>query len=352
MNYRLQRLPSASPGVAFAARIASVVLALLTAALGMLIAGMDPIALGGRVISSTFGSSFGLEDLSLLLSPLIYCGLAVAVGLRIGVWNIGAEGQFNLGAFCAAGIALFLPGPPVLLLPLMALAGMIGGALWILIPTLARAYADVSELITTLLMNFVALLLVYWVSTGPWLDPSGMALATTARLPVSVPPVWGIVHWGLPVALALAVVFFIVFGFTRWGYQVRIGGSNPGAARYAGMPVRRQLITVMLISGALAGLGGMMEVAGTVNRLQGGISNNFGYLGIMVAVLARAAPLGVVATAFLMAVILNGGIILQPQGLTTHTVLAITGLILMYAAIGDEAARYRLIRTEPPKGGA
>lgn len=344
MSYRLQRLPVAKPSVAFAARIASVILALLTAGLVLKLVGMEPLALAGRVLKSTFGSSFGLEDLALLFTPLLYCGLAVAVALRIGAWNIGAEGQFNLGAFAAAGIALFVPGPDWALLPAMAVAGALAGAAWILVPTLARAYAGVSELITTLLLNFVALLLVYWVSTGPWLDPSGHALATTARLPVAVPEFWGIVHWGLPVAVILAVGLAAVFAFTRWGYEVRIGGSNPGAARYAGMPVRRHLIAVMLLSGAIAGLGGMMEVAGTVGRLQGGISNNYGYLGIMVAVLARAAPLGTIATAFLMATILNGGIILQTQGLTTHTVLALTGLILLYAAIGDEAAKYRIVK--------
>lgn len=344
--FRLQRMPVAPPRVALGLRILSAVLALLTTAIVLWATGYDPIALGGRVLGNTFGSSFGLEDLALLFSPLIYCGLAVAVALRIGAWNIGAEGQFNFGAFCASGIALFVPGPVYVLLPLMMLAGMVGGALWILIPTLARAYADVSELITTLLMNFVAMLLVYWVATGPWLDPSGMALATTARLPVSAPPVWGIVHWGLPIAVIVAIALALFFTFTRWGYEVRIAGANPGAAAYAGMPVKAQLIGVMLLSGALAGLGGMMEVAGTVGRLQGGISNNYGYLGIMVAVLARAAPLGVLATAFFMAVILNGGIILQSQGLTTHTVLAVTGLILLYAAIGDEAAHYKISRRE------
>lgn len=343
---RLQRLPIATPRVAFAFRVLSVVLALLTTAIVLWISGRNPIALGAKVISSTFGSSFGLEDLALLFSPLAFCGLSVAVALRIGAWNIGAEGQFNFGAFCATGVALFVQGPTWVILPLMGIAGMIGGALWILIPTLARAYADVSELITTLLMNFVALLLVYWVATGPWLDSSGMALATTARLPVSVPSLWGIVHWGPLVAIFLAIALSLFVTYTRWGYEVRIAGANQGAARYAGMPVRTQLIGIMLLSGALAGLGGMMEVAGTVGRLQGGISNNYGYIGIMVAVLARAAPIGVLATAFFMAVLLNGGIILQSQGLTMHTVLAVTGLILLYAAIGDEAAHYKILRTK------
>jgi simple sugar transport system permease protein len=348
-SYRLQRLPAASPAVAFAARIFSVVAALATAGLILKLAGMEPLALGAKVITSTFGSSFGIADLALLFSPLLYCGLAVAVGIRVGVWNIGAEGQFNLGAFAATGVGLFIAGPPVLILPLMVLAGMFGGAMWILIPTLARAYAGVSELITTLLMNFVATLLVYYVATGPWLDSSGMALATTARLPVSIPEVWDIVHWGPLVGIGLAVILAIAFTYTKWGYEVRIGGSNPDNALYAGIPVRRHLIFVMLLSGALAGLGGVMEVAGTVHRLQGGISNNFGYIGIMVAVLARAAPIGVIVSALFMAVVLNGGIILQPQGLTTQTVLAVTGLILLYAAIGDEFARYRVVRTVQPQ---
>lgn len=346
MSVVLQRLPSTPASVAFAARVLSVVAALLVSALVMAAAGYAPLTLAGQVLSNTFGSSFGLQDLGLLFSPLLFTGLAVAVALRIGAWNIGAEGQFNMGALCAAGVALFVPAPGWLLLALMMLAGIAGGVLWILIPTLARAWVDVSELITTLLLNFVALLAVYYVATGPWLDPSGRALAQTARLPQRVPEVWGIVHWGLPAALLLAVVLAIVFSLTRWGYEVRLSGSNPGAARYAGIPVNRHLITVMLLSGALAGLGGMMEVAGTVGRLQGGISNNYGYLGIMVAVLARAAPLGVIASAFLMAVILNGGIILQTQGLTTNTVLAMTGLILLFSAIGDEAAHYRLRRVD------
>lgn len=346
MSLVLQRLPATPPSVATGVRVLSVVLALVVSGLIMAAAGYRPLALAAQVLGNTFGSNFGLQDLALLLTPLLFTGLSVAVALRIGAWNIGAEGQFNIGALCAAGVALFVPGPFWLILPLMVLAGALGGALWILVPTLARAWADVSELITTLLLNFVAMLVVYYVATGPWLDPSGRALATTARLPVRVPELWGIVHWGLPVAVLLALLLALAFGLTRWGYEVRMAGSNAGAARYAGMPVTRHLVAVMLLSGALAGLGGMMEVAGTVGRLQGGISNNYGYLGIMVAVLARAAPLGVLASALLMAVILNGGIILQTQGLTTNTVLAMTGLILLFAAIGDELAHYRLRRIE------
>lgn len=350
MSFRIQRVPSAQPAVALAARVIAIVMALVVAGLVLAASGANPLRLAAQVVSSTFGTSFGLEDVGLLVTPLILTGLAVAVALRIGAWNIGAEGQFYAGAFAATGVALFVPGPTILILPLMFVAGAVGGLIWILIPTLARAYADVSELITTLLLNFVATLLVYWMATGPWLDPSGRALATTARLPHAVPEFWGIVHWGLPIAIILTVVVAAVLNYTRWGYEVRVAGSNPGAANYAGMPFRRHLIVVMLMSGAIAGVAGMLEVAGTVNRLQGGISNNFGYLGIMVAVLARGSALGVLAGAALMGVILNSGIILQTQGINVSTVLAITGLILFFTAIGDELAHYRITRTEPANG--
>lgn len=347
MAFRIQYLPSPRPAIALLARALAIVLALICAGFVLAASGAQPIALATQVITSTFGSSFGLEDVGLLVTPLILTGLAVSVALRIGAWNIGAEGQFYAGAFAATGVGLFIQGPTLVILPLMFVAGALGGMIWILIPTLARAYADVSELITTLLLNFVGILLAYYVSTGPWLDPGGHALGTTARVPHEMPEFWGSVHWGFPLAILLTIVIAGLLNFTRWGYEVRIAGSNPQAAKYAGMPFRRHLITVMLLSGTIAGIAGMLEVAGTVHRLQGGISNNFGYLGIMVAVLARGSALGVLAGAALMAVILNSGIILQTQGLNTSTVLAITGLILFFTAIGDELAHYRIVRTEP-----
>ncbi|RZN32357.1 ABC transporter permease [Bradyrhizobium sp. Leo121] len=347
MAVRLQRLPSASPAIALAARAIAILMALVTAGLLLAASGAQPLKLAQQVLKSTFGSGFGLEDVGLLVTPLILTGLSVAVALRIGAWNIGAEGQFYAGAFAATGMALFVPGPTIVMLPLMFIAGALGGLIWILIPTLARAYADVSELITTLLLNFVATLMVYYVATGPWLDPGGHALGTTARLKHDIPEFIGMVHWGFPIAILVAVITAATFSFTRWGYEVRIAGSNPQAAKYAGMPFRRHLIVVMLLSGAIAGIAGMLEVAGTVHRLQGGISNNFGYLGIMVAVLARGSCIGVIAGAALMAVILNSGIILQTQGVNTSTVLAITGLILFFTAVGDELAHFRIVSSKP-----
>lgn len=349
MRWRVQRFPSAPAGAALAGRIAAIVLALVVSGIVLAATGINPLPLGGEVFNATFGSDFGLEDLGLLFTPLILTGLAVAVTLRVGIWNIGADGQFYMGAFGAAAVGLFVPGPTPLVLTAMAIAGITGGALWILVPTLARAYADVNELITTLLLNFVATLIVYYVSTGPWHERGAMTLGATPRITYTLPDFYGSIHWGFPVALAAAVIMAATLAYTKWGYEVRFSGANPQAARFAGIPVRRRIIIAMLLSGAIAGAAGMMELAGTVHRLEGGISNNFGYLGIIVAVLARGSCLGVVATAALMAFILNSGIILQTRGVNTNTVLAITGLILFFTAIGDEFAHYRLVTTDRKK---
>ena len=343
MAWRFQRFPVTQPGVALGARAGAIVLALLVGAVILALGGANPLRLGAQVIRSSFGSPFGLQDLGLLVTPLILCGLAVVVTLRIGLWNIGAEGQFNIGALATAGVGIFVAGPPPVMIVAIFFAGALGGMIWILLPTLARAYAEVNELITTLLLNFVAALAVYYVSTGPWHDKASHTNASTFKVPYVVPQLWGTLHYGIVIAVALAVALAGVLAYTRWGYEVRVSGANAEAARFAGIPVRRRIVVAMLLSGAIAGIAGMLELAGTVHRLQGGISNNFGYVGIMVAILARGSCLGVIPAAALMAVILNAGIVLQTKGINTNTVLALTGLILFFTAVGDELAHYRLV---------
>ena len=337
-----QRMPSIDPRTGFLVRLASVTAALALANVVLALSGQSPLNMALEMFEALFGSVYGVQDFALLFTPLLLTGLAVAVARQVGAWNIGTEGQFYAGAFCTAAVGLFVPLPDAMLLPVMLLAGLAGGALWILIPAAARAYAGISELIVTLLMNFVALLMVYYVSTGPWRDK--LSQSSTPRITAELPELWGLIHWGLPIALIALLVVTALMNFSRWGYEVRLVGSNPPAAEFAGVPAKRRILMVLLLSGALAGLAGMLEVAGTVHRLQGGISNNYGYLGIVVAVLARGSVFGVLYTAALIAFILNSGIILQTQGLSISAVLAITGLILFFTAIGDELAHYRLVR--------
>ena len=344
MSWRLQRIPSASATAALLSRVLAIVAALLCVGLVLALAGRSPGQLAVEFFETATGSVESLQDVALLLTPLILTGIAVVITQRIGLWNLGGEGQFGVGALAATAVGLHVEGPEPLMLVAMAAAAIAAGAAWILVPTIARAYAGVNELITTLLLNFVAALLLAWVATGPWRDRTGGALAATARIPYEMPPLGDALHWGLPIVVGMAVVVAALLTYTRFGYEVRIAGSNPGAAIYVGIPVRRRIIAMMLFSGAIAGLAGMIELTGTVHRLQGGIANNYGYLGIMVAVLARGSCLAVLATAALMATLLNAGIILSAQGLNTSAVLAITGLILFFTAIGDELAHYRPVR--------
>lgn len=347
-----QRLPTAPAGRILALRLVAIILSLFIIACVLALAGHSPLMLAELIIHSTLGSRFGLEDLALFMCPLLLTGAAVTVCGTIGLWNIGAEGQFYAGAIAATGVALGVHGSALTVLPLMTIAGIVGGMAWIMVPTLARAYAGVNEIITTLLLNFIASLLTYYLTTGPWRDRISGAQVSTQRISVSIPEMWGIVHWGFPVAILIVIGLALVLSRTRWGYEIRIGGANPEAARYAGIPVRLRIISVMLLSGGLAGLAGMFEVAGTVHRLQGGMANNFGYLGIVVAVLARGSCLNVIPAALLMALILDSGIVMQTQQLSASVILAITGLILFMIAIGDELAHYRPLARTTPRGAA
>ncbi len=341
---RLQRVSAIGPWAVVAARVLSVAAALGVGGAVFAVAGYDVPTLAASVVQSSLGSLFGLQDLGLLFSPLILTGLAAAVALRIGLWNIGGEGQFYAGAIAATLVGLSVHGPAPLMLPLLALAGFVGGAAWVLVPALARAFLLIDEIITTLLLNFVAVLLVNYLCTGPLRDPAQAVTSASARIPYEMPPLLDDLHWGLGVSVALVVVMAGLSAFTRWGFEVRLAGANRFAAHYAGIPVRRRLVQVMLLSGGLAGVAGMLEVVGTVHRLQGGISNNYGYLGIMVAVLAGGVPWAVLPAALLMAVILNAGTVLQAYGVSNYEVMALTGLVLFFTAVGERIAYYRLAR--------
>jgi simple sugar transport system permease protein len=332
---RVQRLASISPATVVVTRVVAVVAALLVGGAGFAIAGFDVPALAASVVTSSLGTEFGLEDLGLLVSPLILTGLAAAVTLRIGLWNIGGEGQFYAGAIAATVVGLNIHGNDAAMLVLMLASGFLGGAAWILIPALARAYLAIDEIITTLLLNFVAILLVNYLCTGPMRDPHQAVTSASERVPYEMPELSGDLHWGLVVAIALVVILALALAFTGWGYEVRVAGANRHAAHYAGVPVRKRLMQVMLLSG------------GTVHRLQGGISNNFGYLGVMVAVLAGGLPIAVLPAALLMGIILNGGIVLQAYGVSTYEVLALTGLVLLFIAVGEQLAYYRISGWRP-----
>lgn len=355
VKWRFRRRTEVPFWLNLAIRLLAVAFALVFVGIVLKLDGLEPISLGRKALMQTLGTAYGLQQAAILATPLIMTGLAVALGMRMRLWNIGADGQLYLGAFMATGVGLFVQGPPFVMIILMLIAGAVGGLLWILIPAILRAYWNVNEIITTLLLNFVAVLLVNQFAIGPWRDTQAAILSATRRIPYELPTIGNTyLHVGIFIPLIIAVLLAIVIRNTRWGYEVRVIGSSRDTAEFAGIPVLRQILIVMLLSGAIAGISGMIEVSGTAHRLSGTISNSYGYMGIIVAALANGSPLGTLVSGFLLAVLLNAGIVLQTSGLSVDAMLAINGVILIFAAVGEVATQYRFVRerfeTRPEPG--
>jgi len=328
-------------------RLFAVALALVLVGVTLELSGLEPIALGKKALLQTLATSYGIQQTVILATPLIMTGLAVALGMKMRLWNIGTDGQLYLGAFAATAVGLFVQGPTWIMLVLMFMAGALGGILWIFIPALLRAYWNVNEIITTLLLNFVAVLLVSHFAIGPWRDTGAAILSATRRIPYELPAFGdSYLHIGIFIPVIIAALLAIMMRNTRWGYEVRVIGSNRGAAEFTGIPVLRHILLIMLLSGAIAGISGMIIIAGTSHRLSGTISNSYGYMGIIVAALANGSPLGVLISGVLLAILLNAGIVLQTSGLSVSAMLAINGVILIFAAVGEVATQYRLVREQ------
>jgi ABC-type uncharacterized transport system permease subunit len=293
-----------------------------------------------------FGSGYGLSETVVKAIPLMITGLAVSLAFRMKLWNIGAEGQFFMGAFAASGIALAFPDwPAYLLLPAMLIAGFVMGGIWGLVPAIPRAYFKVNETISTLLLNYVAILWVDFLVFGPWRDPHGFNFPySTPFSPGATLPSFGHtrIHWGLFVGLAIAVIFYFVLKYTKWGYEIRVCGESPKAAGYAGMNFAKNILLVMFISGGVAGIAGMTEVSGITQRLQQGISPGYGYTAIIVAWLGRLNPWAIIVVSFLLGGLLVGGFSIQTSGFPAATVSMLQGAILFFVLGGEILGQYRL----------
>ena len=324
----------------------AVLAAFLLAAVFLFLTGRPVGSVFSAMWNGSFGTPYGQAQMLIAAIPLVFTGLAVAIAFRMLLWNIGAEGQFYFGAFGATAVAYAFPDwPAPVLLTTMALGGLAGGALWAFLPGALRAYLGTNEIVPTLLLNYVAILWVDYLVHNQWRDPEslgfplGKPFSSTATLPQLGDTA---VHAGAIVAVFAAVSVATILGRTLWGYKVKVIGENARAAGYAGLSIPRNIIAVMLLSGALAGLGGMVEVSGTVHRIQADISPGFGYTGIIVATLARFSPAVVLPVAVLFGGLITGGLELQTVGLPSDLVLMIQGVILFFALAGELLVNYRI----------
>ncbi len=361
MRIGFERRLEPSRSIAILVPIASFVLALIVGGILLIAAGANPIETYKAMFDGAFGTSYARTETLVRAIPLMLTGLAVAIAFRMRFWNIGAEGQLVLGAMATAWIPLFALNdsglPAGVLLLIMAVAAFIGGALWGLIPAILKAYLAVNEIITTLMLNYVAILLMDYMYTGPWKDKEGFGFPGTASFKAiaALPRLTGRVHLGLIVAIVAAVLMWLMLSRTKWGYEIRVIGENPNAARYAGMNLKRNLLLVMIVSGGLAGLAGYGQVAGIAFRLQKGIAVGDGFTAITVAWLAKLHPIGVLIVATLMAALFVGGDQLTiTMGLPAAMAGVLQGLILFFVLGGDIFTRYRLRirrKAEPGREG-
>ncbi|HHI82482.1 MAG TPA: ABC transporter permease [Rhizobiales bacterium] len=273
--------------------------------------GESPLTAYGYLFKGAFGSRFALSETLNRATPLIFTGLAAAVAFRAKFWNIGAEGQLYFGALAAVVLGSgAITMPAILMVPFLFAAGAIAGGLALIGPVFLKTTLKVDEVVTTLLLNFVILLFVNYLLEGPMKDPMSMGWPQSAPvidagvLPVLVARTR--LHMGFVVALSAAGLVWLFMRYTIWGYEIRAAGANASAARFAGISINRTIILVAMLSGGLAGMAGITEVAGTKGYLTLDLSPGFGYSGIAVAMLANLHPLGVIISAIFLAGIYVG----------------------------------------------
>lgn len=330
----------------------AIIVALLLGALILALVGGDPIRTYAHIAGAAFGGLGVFSDTLVKATPLILTGLACSIAFKMKLWNIGAEGQFLMGAL-GASVVVLVPIVPedasrFVTIGAMLVGGMLFGALWGFIPGWLKARLNVNEIITSLMLNYIALALLNYFIFGVWSE-GGFQMSRTFQRSAWLPrlsdladqfPIFrGLTtHFGLVFALAAAVIIWYILYRSLWGYEIRLIGDNPRAAEYAGIKITRNTVLVMMLSGALAGLGGMSEIGGVVHRLQASISPGYGFTGIIIAWLAKLNPLIVVPVSILFGGLILAGREIQPAGVPR----LIQGIILFTLIASDVFLRYRV----------
>lgn len=338
--------------------VGAVLLAFLISGIILKLIGANPIKVYSYFLKASFGSWGAFSDVLVKATPLLLIGLGCALAFQMRLWNIGAEGQFFIGAFMAT-MVVTVPlvnletTPKALILTLMAVLGMIGGALYAFIPGFLKAKLNINEIITTLMLNYIAVLWNnYWIF-GKWSDagfqmtrtfPKQAWLPRLADYAAKVPAFSGMTaHIGVLFGLIAALIIYLIIYKSKWGYKITLIGDNVRAARYAGINIAANTILVFMVSGALAGLAGMTEVAGTVHRLQERISTSYGFSGVIVAWLAKLNPFAVIAVSILFGALLVASREIQPSGIS----FLIQGITLFLVISSDVLLKYEITWVRP-----
>jgi ABC-type uncharacterized transport system permease subunit len=350
------RLDDASPTERLVRICAGLAIAVLISVAVLGASGHDPLIAFAALYRGAFGSLRALQGTLNKAVPIGLCALGIALAYRARLWNIGAEGQLYFGAFAATGVGLHLPAatPGWAAVPLVVGAGMLAGGFWAGLAALPRAWLGMNEILSTLMLTYIAILWVDYLVIGPWVDPR------TYSFPFSEPIVEGAqigamlgsVHWGVAILLLAAGGLLAVDHGLRWGYELRLVGDAPRAAAYGGIDNARAIVAGLVAAGMLAGLAGAIEVSASTTRLQSGLSPGYGFMAILVAWLGNTRPMAILLAAVLYAGLANGGFALQVSGVppAIGTILQAGLLIGILAAVGLADYRIRLIA--PPRPSA
>jgi len=315
----------------------------------LMVAGFNPILAYSFMFNNVFLNLYGFSNTIIRSSAIMLSALGLAIAYKAGIFTIGSEGQIYIGAIMSTWTAFtfaFLPSP--ILLILMIVLSFIGGAFWAFIPGIMRAFINANEVISTLMMNYIAILIVRYLVYGPWKDPKGYGFPITPIIPSSamLPLIpFTNIHIMPIIGLFIGIILAYMMRYTRIGYEIKVFGDNPDAARYSGISSIKVILTVMIISGGLAGLGGMGEVAGFQHRLISNISPGYGYMAIIVVWLARLNPLVTIISSILFGGMLVGADVLQTRfSLPISSIYTFEALVLMLVLIADLFSRYKLVR--------
>ncbi len=345
---RLEPRAQASRLATYLSPVLAVVLTLIAGAALFALLGTDPLDAFQAFFIDPVSSLYGLAELGVKATPLVLCAIGLAIGFRANVWNIGAEGQFIIGAICGGGVGIYyepMLGPATL--PIMFAAGAIGGLLWAAIPALLKTEFNANEILTSLLLTYVASLLLNYLVRGPWRNPQGFNFPQSKPFEgyAMIQPFFHGTRLGIGSVIALVVVAGGWFLLSRsfLGYQIKVIGLTPLAATYAGFSQKRITWFTLMLSGALAGIAGLNEVAGPIGQLLPSISPGYGFTAIIVAFLGRLHPFGILLASLLIALIYIGGESAQISlDLPVAVVGVFQGMLLFFLLACEILVRYRV----------
>ncbi|HSO27379.1 MAG TPA: ABC transporter permease [Anaerolineales bacterium] len=334
--------------------------ALGVGAVMLILLGANPLAAYGALLEGAFGSTNAVADTIVKATPLLLVGLGICIAFRGGVINIGGEGQLVVGALAATVVGLTFPGSPGwVIIPLAMLAGFLGGALWGGIPGLLKAYFNVNEILSTIMMNQIAVQIMNYLLREPLIDP--VQLEASSRIPQTarLAPAFDLprliptrLHLGAAIAVVAAFLVYIFLWRTTIGYRIRAVGLNPIASRYAGINVKRYIVLALLLSGAFAGLAGAIQVYGVNHRMftdgsASGFTGSAGFNGIVVALFGQLHPIGTIPASFLFGALIVGANKLQrAMQVPSAFITALNGLVVVFVVSTDYWRRQRAKRRQ------